>query len=109
MDFGPNADNPGKLEQLAQKLYRRELHVKLAPDSNNELMLEVIYSRLDSAGAAVRAGHVYWRDGAFWWSRLAEPERLPDITRAAERISAALQRSHQYLALVPAPRTPDNS
>ena len=63
----------------------RDLRVTLAPDGNNELVLEVINSRLDLMGA-VRAGRVYWRDGAFWWSRLAEPERLPDVTRRSSAL-----------------------
>ena len=78
----------------------RDLRVTLAPDGNDELVLEVINSRLSLMGA-VRAGRVYWRDGAFWWSRLAEPERLPDITSAIERITASLRWSCQYSVLAP--------
>lgn len=100
-DFAPKAGGSDDLEQLADELSLRDLHVTLAPDSSNELTLEVINSRLDSMGAAVRAGRVYWREGAFWWLRLAEPERLPDITRAVERITASLQWSRQYPALAP--------
>lgn len=93
---------PSEIEQLADELSLRDLHVTLAPDGNNELVLEVINFRPDSMGAAVRAGRVYWRDGAFWWSRLAEPERLPDITSAVERITASLRWwSRQHSALVP--------
>src|SRR5579863_2512187 len=69
--------DPSKIERLADELSLRDLHVTLAPDGNNELVLEVINSRLDLMGA-VRAGRVCWRDGAFWWSRLGEPERLPE-------------------------------
>jgi len=101
------AGGPCEIEQLADELSLRDLHITLAPDGNNELVLEVINSRLDLMGA-VRAGRVYWRDGAFWWSRLGEPERLPDITKAVERITASLRWSHQYPSLVP-PLEPDDS
>jgi hypothetical protein len=101
------AGGPCEIEQLADELSLRDLHITLAPDGNNELVLEVINSRLDLMGA-VRAGRVYWRDGAFWWSRLGEPERLPDITKAVERITASLRWSHQYSAMVP-PLEPDDS
>lgn len=101
MDIEPKTGIPGELEQLAHELSCRDLHVTLAPDSNNELVLEVISFRLDSMGAAIRAGHVCWRDGAFWWSRLAELERLPDITNAVECITASLHWSDQYSAPVP--------
>ena len=97
-----------EIEQLADELSLRDLHVTLAPDGNNELMLEVINSRLDFMGSAVRAGRVYWRDGAFWWTRLAEPERLPDIASAVERITASLRWWCQYSALLP-PLAPDDS
>src|SRR5579863_7850457 len=96
------AGGPSEIEQLADELSFRDLNVTLAPDGNNELVLEVMNSRLDSMGAAVRAGRVYWRDGAFWWSRLAEPERLPDITTAVDRITASLRWwSRQHSAQVP--------
>jgi hypothetical protein len=96
------ADGPSEIEKLADELSLRDLHVTLAPDGNNELVLEVINFRLNSMGAAVREGRVYWRDGAFWWSRLAEPERLPDITSAVERITASLRWwSRQHSALAP--------
>ena len=101
------AGGPSEIEQLADELSLRDLRVTLAPDGNNELVLEVINSRLNLIGA-VRAGRVYWRDGAFWWSRLAEPERLPDITSAVERITASLRWSGQYPALAP-PLQPDDS
>jgi hypothetical protein len=104
----PKAGSPNEIEQLAEELSLRDLRVTLAPDCNNELMLEVINARLDFTGAAVRAGRVYWRDGAFWWSRLAEPQRLPDMTSAVERITASLRWSWQYSALVP-PAPPDDS
>ena len=103
----PRAGETGDLEQLAEELSRRDLRVTLAPDSGNELVLEVINSRLNLIGA-VRAGRVYWRDGAFWWSRLAELERLPDITSAVERITASLRWSCQYSALAP-PLQPEDS
>lgn len=108
-DLVPRTGSPGDLEQLADELSVRDLHVTLAPDSRNELMLEVINSRLDSMGAAVRAGRVYWRYGAFWWSRLAELERLPDIAHAVEHITASLQWSRQYPALGLPVQTPDSS
>jgi hypothetical protein len=92
--------DPSKIERLADELSLRDLHVTLAPDGNNELVLEVINSRLDLMGA-VRAGRVCWRDGAFWWSRLGEPERLPDITSAVERITASLRWSWRHSGLVP--------
>jgi len=101
------AGGPSEIEQLADELSLRDLRVTLAPDGNNELVLEVINSRLNLIGA-VRAGRVYWRDGAFWWSRLAEPERLPDITSAVERITASLRWSCQYSALAP-PLQPEDS
>ena len=101
------AESPHEIELLAAELSLRDLRVTLAPDGNNELVLEVINSRLNLMGA-VRAGRVYWRDGAFWWSRLAEPERLPDITSAVERITASLRWSCQYSALTP-PLQPDDS
>ncbi len=104
----PEADGLSEIEQLSDELSRRDLHVTLAPDGNNDLMLEVINSRLDFTGAAVRAGRVYWRDGAFWWSRLAEPERLPNITSAVERITASLRWSWQDSALAP-PAPPGDS
>ena len=100
-DLVPRAGSPSDLEQLADELSLRDLRVTLAPDSSNELMLEVINSRPESVGVAVRAGRVYWRDGAFWWSRLAEPERLQDIARAVDRITASLHWSRQYRALAP--------
>lgn len=97
----PEAGGPSQIEALADELSLRDLRVTLAPDGNNELILEVVNSRLDFMGAAVRAGQVYWRDGAFWWSRLAELERLPDITSAIERITASLRWwSRQHSALV---------
>jgi hypothetical protein len=96
------ADGPSEIEQLGDELSLRDLHVTLAPDSNDELVLEVSSFRRSHLGAAVRAGRVYWRDGAFWWSRLAELERLPDITSAIERITASLHWwSRQHSALVP--------
>jgi hypothetical protein len=98
----PRAGETGDLEQLAEELSLRDLRVTLAPDSGNELVLEVINSRPDFMGAAVRAGRVYWHDGAFWWSCLAEPERLPDVARAVERITTSLQWARQYPALQPA-------
>src|SRR5579859_5339935 len=104
----PNAGGRSEIELLADHLSLRDLHVTLAPDHNNELMLEVINSRLDFMGSAVRAGRVYWRDGAFWWTRLAEPERLPDIASAVERITASLRWWCQYSALLP-PLAPDDS
>jgi hypothetical protein len=95
------ADGPSEIEQLGDELSLRDLHVTLAPDSNNELVLEVINFRRGYIGAAAHAGRVYWRDGAFWWSRLAELERLPDITSAIERITASLRWwSRQHSALV---------
>lgn len=97
----PRAGETGDLEQLAEELSRRDLRVTLAPDSGNELVLEVINSRPDFMGAAVRAGRVYWHDGAFWWSCLAEPERLPDVARAVERITTSLRWARQYAALQP--------
>jgi hypothetical protein len=109
MDIGPKTGSPGELEQLAHELSCRDLHVTLAPDSSNEFVLEVINSGLDSMGAAVRGGHVYWRDGAFWWSRLVELERLPDITNAVERITASLQWSGQYSAPAPPGEMPCSS
>ena len=95
------AGGPSQIEALADELSLRDLHVTLAPDGNNELILEVVNARLDFMGAAVRAGQVYWRDGAFWWSRLAEPEFLPDIASAVERITASLQWWNQYAASMP--------
>jgi hypothetical protein len=95
------AGAPSQIEALADELCLRDLHVTLAPDFNNELMLEVVNSRLDFRGAAVRAGQVYWRDGAFWWSRLAEPEWLPDIASAVERITASLRWWNQSGASTP--------
>jgi hypothetical protein len=95
------ADGPSEIEQLGDELSLRDLHVTLAPDSNNELVLEVINFRRGYIGAAAHAGRVYWRDGAFWWSRLAELERLPDISSAIERITASLRWwSRQHSALV---------
>ena len=114
----PRAGETGDLEQLAEELSLRDLRVTLAPDSGNEFVLEVINSRPDFMGAAVRTGRVYWHDGAFWWSCLAEPERLPDVARAVwsclaeperlpdvaravERITTSLQWARQYPALQP--------
>jgi hypothetical protein len=102
------AGGPSQIEALADELSLRDLHVTLAPDFNNELMLEVVNSRLDFMGAAVRAGQVYWRDGAFWWSRLAEPELLPDIASAVERITASLRWWNQHAASMP-PLQPGDS
>jgi hypothetical protein len=105
----PEAGCPSEIEQLADKLSLRDLHVTLAPDGSNELILEVINFRLNSAGApTLRAGRVSWRDGAFWWSRLADPERLPDLTTAVDRITASLRWSRQYSALT-LPVQPDDS
>jgi hypothetical protein len=107
-DVLAKAGSASEIEELADKLSLRDLHVTLAPDGNNELILEVIDFRLDSTGPAIRAGRVYWRDGVFWWSRLAGPERLPDIASAVERITASLRWSRQYPALVPSVQ-PDDS
>ena len=109
MSIGPENGIPDELEQLAHELSCCDLHVTLAPDSNNEFVLEVINSRLDFMGAAIRAGYVYWRDGAFWWSRLVELERLPDIANAVERITASLQWSGQYSAPAPPGEMPCSS
>ena len=105
-DAVSKAGGPNEIEQLADELSLRDLRVTLAPDGNNELVLEVINSRLNLIGAV--RGRVYWRDGAFWWSRLAEPERLPDITSAVERITASLRWSCQYSALVPPLQSDDS-
>ena len=105
----PKAGCPSEIEQLADKLSLRDLHVTLAPDGNNELILEVINFRLNSAGApTLRAGRVSWRDGAFWWSRLADPERLPDLISAVERITASLRWWNQHAASMP-PLQPGDS
>jgi hypothetical protein len=95
-DVVPKPGSIGELEKLALELSRHDLRVTLAPDSNSEFVLEVISSRQDSMSAAISAGHVYWHSGAYWWSRLAELERLPDIAGAVEHITASLQRSRQY-------------
>ena len=96
------AGGPSQIEALADELSLRDLHVTLAPDGNNELMLEVVNARLDFMGAAVRAGQVYWRDGAFWWSRLAEPE-LPAGYRQCGRAH------HRVVAMVESVRCLDAS
>lgn len=85
------AGTTGDLEQLAEELSLRDLRVTLAPDSANDFGLEVINSWPDSMGTVGRAGRVYWYLGAFWWSCLAEPERLLDVADAVERIAASLQ------------------
>lgn len=97
-DAVPKRGSAGELERLALQLAHRDLRVRLAPDGNCEFMLEVISSRQDAMSAAVSAGHVYWHSGAYWWSRLAELERLPDVAHAVEHITASLQRSRQYPA-----------
>ena len=47
------AGGPSQIEALADELSLRDLHVTLAPDFNNELMLEVVNSRLDCTGGAI--------------------------------------------------------
>jgi hypothetical protein len=87
-----------ELESLHSALSRRGFRVTLGPDRNEEPCLEVMRPGLDGIGAVVSGGRVYWHDGAFWWSHMAEPERLEGTGRAVERITATLSRRFPHLA-----------
>ena len=85
-----------ELEQLGEELSRRRgMHVSLAPDGDDQPVLEVV----SDLPRSPRGTRISWRDGSFWLSTL---EQVPggDIRQAADWIAAALGWSRQ-LGLIP--------
>lgn len=105
----PEGDRASELEQLGEELSRRGIHgmrTVLAPDRDDEPVLDVIRSRPAGVGLSVGGMRVRWQDGSFWWSwPAAGAEQIAgdgDVGGAADSIISALQWSRQALNL-PAP------
>lgn len=96
----PEGDRPSELEQLGDELSRRGMHTTLAPGDEDEgPVLEAISPRPTGIGLAVTGMRVWFRNGAFWWAGGEELGSGTDISRAADRVAAALQWSRQALRL----------